>query len=508
MRKQFLTVVCALLFGDFAPATELEQLEKAAMQGEGLAQEELGRRYMVGDGVKLDFAKAAALFRRACESFRSTAEQGSAEGQFNLGEMYDSGRGVEKNAQTANEWYRKAAEQGHGRAQLFLSFDYEHGYSGPKDAAKALEWLTKSAEGGYYVAQIALGRRYQNGDGVPKDGMKAIEWFRNAAIQGNVKMQMSVSLSYQLGLGVPKDEIEALAWLNIAAAAEDRLPVGKLVDGEFRSSDGYDDQAFRIKSRNLLEAHIGRQATLLAQQRSKEILKEMEAAKRAQASTEPKDSAAAISPTGERPKASGSGAIVSTEGHVLTVAHVVAGSSRVNVLTVQGMKAAKVLRVDEANDLAILKLSDETFSALPIAPSRNVRLGQAVATIGFPNVEIQGFSPKITKGEISSVNGIGDDPRAWQISVPVQPGNSGGALLDESGNVIGVVVSKLGLKAAKATGDIPQNVSYAVKSTYALALLESYLGNNAPAPNEGGPKLSFEDMVAKAQESVVLILVY
>ena len=234
----------------------------------------------------------------------------------------------------------------------------------------------------------------------------------------------------------------------------------------------------------------------------------MEAAKLARASTGRKDSAAAMSPAGEAPKATGSGAIVSTEGHVLTAAHVVAGAGRVNVLTAQGMKAAKVLRVDEANDLAVLKLTDGAFPALPVAPSRKVRLGQAVATIGFPNVEIQGFSPKITRGEISSVSGIGDDPRAWQISVPVQPGNSGGALLDENGNVIGVVVSRLGLKAAKATGAIPQNVNYAVKSTYALALLEPYLGNNAPSPNEGAPKLSFEDMVAKAQQSVVLILVY
>ena len=81
-------------------------------------------------------------------------------------------------------------------------------------------------------------------------------------------------------------------------------------------------------------------------------------------------------------------------------------------------------------------------------------------------------------------------------------------MLDISGNVVGVVVSKLGLKAAMATGDIPQNVNYAVKSTYALTLLEPYLGANAPAPNDGVERLSFEEMVEKAQPSVVLILVY
>ena len=163
-------------------------------------------------------------------------------------------------------------------------------------------------------------------------------------------------------------------------------------------------------------------------------------------------------------------------------------------------------RVDEANDLAVLKLADGKYPFIPVAQSRKVRLGQPVATIGFPNIDIQGFSPKVTKGEISSLNGIGDDPRSWQVSVPVQPGNSGGPLLDEDGNVVGVVVMKLGTKAAQATGDIPQNVAYAVKSTYALALLEPYLGDNPSPPNT--VKMKFEDMVAKTQQSVVLLLVY
>ena len=69
-------------------------------------------------------------------------------------------------------------------------------------------------------------------------------------------------------------------------------------------------------------------------------------------------------------------------------------------------------------------------------------------------------------------------------------------------------MSKLGIKAAQATGDIPQNVNYAVKSTYALALLEPYLNGDAPAANQGGVGRRFEDMVAKAQQSAVLILVY
>ena len=208
------------------------------------------------------------------------------------------------------------------------------------------------------------------------------------------------------------------------------------------------------------------------------------------------------------PKSSGSGAIVSTLGHVLTAAHVVANADSIKVVTSQGTVSATVLSVDGANDLAVLKIAGGPYVPLMVRTSRKVRLGQAVATIGFPNPEIQGFSPKVTRGEISSINGFADDPREWQISVPVQPGNSGGPLLDESGYLIGVVESKLGLKAAEATRDLPQNVGYAVKSAYAIALLDPYLDNGAPGFNLPPQKESFEDMVANAQQAVVLILVY
>jgi S1-C subfamily serine protease len=257
-----------------------------------------------------------------------------------------------------------------------------------------------------------------------------------------------------------------------------------------------------------LERRIGPEATLLAQQRSKQILREIEAAKRASALSTSRDHTASISPAIEMPKASGSGAIVSAGGHVLTAAHVVAGANSVKIYTAQGVKNATVLRVDEVNDLAVLKLPAGTYPALPMASSRNIRLGQTVATIGFPNIEIQGFSPKVTRGEISSLNGIGDDPRSWQISVPIQPGNSGGPLLDENGSLVGIVVAKLGLKAASVTGDLPQNVNYAVKSVYAIALLEPYSDHETKDADQRASNLRFEDMVAKAQRSVVLILVY
>jgi S1-C subfamily serine protease len=103
-----------------------------------------------------------------------------------------------------------------------------------------------------------------------------------------------------------------------------------------------------------------------------------------------------------------------------------------------------------------------------------VKLGGTVATVGFPDIGLQGFAPKLAKGEIASLAGAADDPRYFQISLPVQPGNSGGALVDARGNVVGIVAAKLNARAAlNATGSLPENVNYAVKSSLLLSFLES-----------------------------------
>ena len=115
----------------------------------------------------------------------------------------------------------------------------------------------------------------------------------------------------------------------------------------------------------------------------------------------------------------------------------------------------------------------------------------------------------LAKREIASLSGAGDDPRYFQISVPVQPGNSGGALLDEHGNVIGIVSAKLNAAAAlAASGALPENVNYAVKSSFLLSFLESVRGVEAKlkAPNTKDER--FEEVVKSAQNAAVLVLVY
>ena len=214
------------------------------------------------------------------------------------------------------------------------------------------------------------------------------------------------------------------------------------------------------------------------------------------------------SATPTNPSFSGTGFFITDDGYLISNYHVVKDATKVRLLTSAGLIDAKVVQFDAANDLALLK-ADGRFAPLSIVASRTVNLGNTVATIGFPNIGMQGFSPKLAKGEIASLSGAADDPRYFQISVPVQPGNSGGALVDERGNVIGIVSAKLDAGAAlAASGALPENVNYAVKSSFLLSFLESVPEVSAKLKSPVAADRKFEDVVKSAQAAAVLVLVY
>jgi S1-C subfamily serine protease len=153
----------------------------------------------------------------------------------------------------------------------------------------------------------------------------------------------------------------------------------------------------------------------------------------------------------------------------------------------------------------VLKV-DGAFQALPVTAQPHVKLGEAVFTIGFPNPGVQGVEPKLTRGEISSMAGIRDNPRYYQISVPVQPGNSGGALVDESGNAVGVVTSRLDDVATyKASGALPQVVNYAVKGRFLYGFLSGVpeLSGKLKAPRTGRDR---EAASGAAERAAVLVV--
>jgi hypothetical protein len=209
------------------------------------------------------------------------------------------------------------------------------------------------------------------------------------------------------------------------------------------------------------------------------------------------------------PNGNGSGFFISTDGHFVTNEHVVAvGKTFFIGSKTSGWRRAQLLGVDPENDLAVLKIQSQTQPFF-IQNSNEVTLGQTVATIGFPNVELQGLSPKFTKGEISSLAGIQDDPTAFQVSVPVQPGNSGGPLFTEKGHVVGVVSARLDQNAAVAiTGSHVENVNYAIKSKVLLDWLDGLaLQSLSLVANEAGAE-SFPEAIKSAEQSTAMILVY
>ena len=178
---------------------------------------------------------------------------------------------------------------------------------------------------------------------------------------------------------------------------------------------------------------------------------------------------------------SGSGSIISESGLVVTNFHVIKSSSEITVYLPQFNKEyeADLILKDKNNDIAILRLVDFKFSdtflnkiPFPILTSSNTKLGEDVFTLGFPLGEILGKSSKFSSGKINSLFGIQDDPRVYQISNPIQPGNSGSPLFNSNGEFIGLVFSSLNAKFFYENSDIiPQNVNFAVKSNYLLNLI-------------------------------------
>ena len=451
----------------------LAEIRAKAEKGDAQSQAELGDVFRLGAlGVERDDAEAVKWYRKA-------AEQNDAYAQSNLGFCYDNGLGVRKNDAEAVKWFREAAEQNDAEAQYNLAVCYRDGLGVKKNAAEAVRWFRKAAEQNRAQAQNNLGICYANGQGVEKNYREAVKWFRKAAGQNHATAQRNLGVSYVTGQGVVKDEVEGYKWFLLGAAQGDESAKNNMAVSESR----------------LTREQIAEGQKLARNFKTQEP---------PAASGDRSDANTAHA----RPASSGTGFFITDDGYFITNEHVAGNGAQVRLVTSAGLISAKVVKVDSAHDLALLKAQGQ-FAALPIVASRVMRLGGTVATVGFPNIGLQGFAPKLAKGEIASLSGTEDDARYFQISVPVQPGNSGGALVDERGNVVGVVSGKLSARAARASsGSLPENVNYAVKSSYLLTFLESVPEVSAKLKEPEMRERKFEDVVKSVEQAAVLVLIY
>ncbi len=193
--------------------------------------------------------------------------------------------------------------------------------------------------------------------------------------------------------------------------------------------------------------------------------------------------APSLSPSEVSGVKTGTGFVVDNSGLVLTAYHVVEGATDIAAQMADGAWVSLSIRAfARSTDLAVLGAAHALMGALPIAHPNSVGLGDEVFTIGFPVVGLLGDQPKYSNGSISSLAGLQGDNSYLQVSVPVQPGNSGGPLCNERGEVVGVLTSTAAVDYFLGqTGTLPQNVNWAVKIEYALPLLGAMAQNGSSA---------------------------
>lgn len=211
--------------------------------------------------------------------------------------------------------------------------------------------------------------------------------------------------------------------------------------------------------------------------------------------------------------ATGTGFAVSTNGYFLTNYHVVKdvvdkpGQVRIKMDESGEEITTRIVKTDRKTDLALLK-AEGTFEPVRFSPDGNVKLGESVVALGFPQVDLQGKSIKATTGSISSENGIKDEVQWFQMSAPIQPGNSGGPVVNAIGEVVGVTVAQLNEeRVTKLTGRTPQNVNYAIKAAYATAFLDS-TKCAGQYRRERGSAGGMKEAIAQVRKSTALVLVY
>ncbi len=386
--------------------------------------------------------------------FKAAADQNHAEGWFWLGMMHRLGESVPKNGEQAVQHWQTAAAAGSVSAQAALAQSLMAGDGIEKDATEAVRWARAAAEKGNPLAQAVLAQAYLKGEGgLVRSFAQFLRWSRMAANQGNRVSMEVLAVSYHTGTGVPQDYVQAHMWANLAASR-----------GSARATKLRDELAEKMTSSQIEEAQKA-----ASRWRPTRVV----------TSTTPGGNAA--------PKriATGSGFVIAAPGYVLTNNHVVEKCAEIRAPAYKA--ALKVIARDTKHDLALLEGDLPGTRAAHFRSSSPPRLGEPVIVAGFPLSDLLASSLNVTTGTISALAGPKNNEALFQITAPVQRGNSGGPVLDLNGNVVGVVVSKLNaLRVAMATGDVPQNVNFAIDGNLARAFIEAQ-GIELPDSAEAAP---------------------
>ncbi len=431
--------------------------------------------YLTGQGVRHDEIEGFGWYRKA-------ASHGMIRAQSMLGTGYRGGFGVAQDYDRAMHWYRKAANQGDAAAETYIGEMYAYGEGVAKSYSEALKWFRKAADRGYDDAQFRLGAFYEHGYGVPHDDATATRWYRKAADQGLGRAQLNLGFMR----AAARDFVQAHMWFTLATV--------RLAKSDTKNRD------LAAKSRETIAAGMTAAELADAQKRAAEWRPNITYRPPVRDVALPNAVARKPDPEPDRDakkgSSSGTAFFVTPDGKALTNAHVVRGCSDITVITGGESHPARILARDERNDLALL--------ATDLHPERSalwhlqVRQGEDIAVYGFPLPGALASGGNVTIGIVTALAGMRDDSRFLQISAPIQPGNSGGPVLDRNGGVVGVIVSTIdGLAIASVTGNLPQNVNFAIKASVAAAFLDAQNVPHEDTSDQGA--LSTPDLTARAR---------
>lgn len=198
-------------------------------------------------------------------------------------------------------------------------------------------------------------------------------------------------------------------------------------------------------------------------------------------------------------ESSGTGFFINEIGHIVTNYHVIEGCKKI----ILDEDILKVVAEDQINDLAILKGTNKNKKYL-LFEKDLPKKGEEILVIGYPFGKDFGNDSKLTMGIISALQGMGNDYTRFQIDAAIQPGNSGGPILNKRGNVIGVAVSSANIQAfLEQYGTIPQNMNFAIQSTTLMMML---ISNNIKYKSSVQKEILSNSFIAKEADKAVVYL--
>ncbi len=199
---------------------------------------------------------------------------------------------------------------------------------------------------------------------------------------------------------------------------------------------------------------------------------------------------------------SGTGFFINNAGHIVSNNHVIDQCNAVNAYYKGDARPLKILAIDRKNDLAILKAEVRPDDTFPVAKDDAILL-EEIYVAGYPFGKSVSGSVKVTKGVVSSLSGLGNNYSNIQIDASLQPGNSGGPIINKKGNVVGVAVAKLDYKKVlEAFNTIPENTNFGVKSSTLNQFLNA---NKISSTSPKGSDMSIKDIGDKIEKATVYL---